>query len=195
MIYDLRCANNRARIHVQLVSAAGVGTVAAGVAKAHADVVLISGHDGGDGCCGTLVHPPRGYAVGDWAGRNSSRPWCSTGYAIGSSSSVTGVCARRGTSSLLRCWAGRKTGLSTAPLIAAGCVMMRVCHLDTCPVGVATQNPELRERFTGRPEYVERLLRFIAADVRRLLAELGFRSIDDALGHADVLEMSPAVAH
>ena len=194
LIYDLRCANNRARIHVKLVSAAGVGTVAAGVAKAHADVVLISGHDGGTGAAAlSSIH-------------HAGAPW-EIGLAETQQTLVLNGLRDR---IVVQCDGGLRTardvvvaallgaqeyGFSTAPLIAAGCVMMRVCHLDTCPVGVATQNPELRERFTGRPEYVENFFRFIAADVRRLLAELGFRSIDDALGHADVLEMSPAVAH
>ena len=194
LIYDLRCANNRARIHVKLVSAAGVGTVAAGVAKAHADVVLISGHDGGTGAAAlSSIH-------------HAGTPW-EIGLAETQQTLVLNGLRDR---IVVQCDGGLRTardvvvaallgaqeyGFSTAPLIAAGCVMMRVCHLDTCPVGVATQNPELRERFTGRPEYVENFFRFIAAEVRRLLAELGFRSIDDALGHADVLEMSPAVAH
>ncbi|MDV8008736.1 MULTISPECIES: glutamate synthase large subunit [unclassified Rhodococcus (in: high G+C Gram-positive bacteria)] len=194
LIYDLRCANDRARIHVKLVSAAGVGTVAAGVAKAHADVVLISGHDGGTGAAAlSSIH-------------HAGTPW-EIGLAETQQTLVLNGLRDR---IVVQCDGGLRTardvvvaallgaqeyGFSTAPLIAAGCVMMRVCHLDTCPVGVATQNPELRERFTGRPEYVENFFRFIADDVRRLLAELGFRSIDDALGHADVLEMSPAVAH
>lgn len=194
LIYDLRCANDRARIHVKLVSAVGVGTVAAGVAKAHADVVLISGHDGGTGAAAlSSIH-------------HAGTPW-EIGLAETQQTLVLNGLRDR---IVVQCDGGLRTardvvvaallgaqeyGFSTAPLIAAGCVMMRVCHLDTCPVGVATQNPELRERFTGRPEYVENFFRFIADDVRRLLAELGFRSIDDALGHADVLEMSPAVAH
>ncbi|MFJ7620841.1 glutamate synthase large subunit [Rhodococcus erythropolis] len=194
LIYDLRCANDRARIHVKLVSAVGVGTVAAGVAKAHADVVLISGHDGGTGAAAlSSIH-------------HAGTPW-EIGLAETQQTLVLNGLRDR---IVVQCDGGLRTardvvvaallgaqeyGFSTAPLVAAGCVMMRVCHLDTCPVGVATQNPELRERFTGRPEYVENFFRFIADDVRRLLAELGFRSIDDALGRADVLEMSPAVAH
>ncbi|MFE4502566.1 glutamate synthase large subunit [Rhodococcus sp. NPDC056743] len=186
LIYDLRQANNRARIHVKLVSAVGVGTVAAGVVKAHADVVLISGHDGGTGAAAltSIEH--------------AGTPW-ELGLAETQQTLVLNGLRER---VVLQCDGGMRTardvvvaallgaqeyGFSTAPLIAAGCVMMRVCHLDTCPVGVATQNPELRARFTGRPEYITSFFRFIADDVREILAEIGFHSLDEAVGRADLL--------
>ncbi|MDI9915516.1 glutamate synthase large subunit [Rhodococcus sp. IEGM 1379] len=186
LIYDLRQANNRARIHVKLVSAVGVGTVAAGVAKAHADVVLISGHDGGTGAAALTSI------------KHAGTPW-ELGLAETQQTLVLNGLRDRIT---LQCDGGMRTardvvvaallgaqeyGFSTAPLIAAGCVMMRVCHLDTCPVGVATQDPELRARFTGRPEFVENFFRFLADDVREYLASLGFRSIDEAIGRSDML--------
>ncbi|MDV6269366.1 glutamate synthase large subunit [Rhodococcus globerulus] len=186
LIYDLRQANDKARIHVKLVSAVGVGTVAAGVVKAHADVVLISGHDGGTGAAAltSIEH--------------AGTPW-ELGLAETQQTLVLNGLRER---VVLQCDGGMRTardvvvaallgaqeyGFSTAPLIAAGCVMMRVCHLDTCPVGVATQNPELRARFTGRPEYVTSFFRFIADGVREILADIGFHSLDEAVGRADML--------
>ncbi|BBZ08060.1 glutamate synthase [Mycolicibacterium doricum] len=194
LIHDLKNANDRARIHVKLVSSVGVGTVAAGVSKAHADVVLISGHDGGTGAAPltSLKH--------------AGAPW-EIGLADAHQTLVLNGLRDRIT---VQCDGGMRTardvvvamllgaeefGFATAPLVVAGCIMMRVCHLDTCPVGVATQNPELRARFNGKPEFVENFFRFIAEDVRRHLAELGFRSVDEAVGHAEMLHTATGVAH
>ncbi len=194
LIHDLKNANSQARIHVKLVSSVGVGTVAAGVSKAHADVVLISGYDGGTGAAPltSLKH--------------AGTPW-EIGLADTQQTLVINGLRDRIT---VQCDGGLRTardvvvaallgaeefGFSTAPLVVAGCIMMRVCHLDTCPVGVATQNPELRERFNGKPEFVENFFRFIAEDVRKMLAELGFRSIDEAVGHAEVLDTDTGLAH
>ncbi|BBX08426.1 glutamate synthase large subunit [Mycolicibacterium aichiense] len=194
LIHDLKNANSQARIHVKLVSSVGVGTVAAGVSKAHADVVLISGYDGGTGAAPltSLKH--------------AGAPW-EIGLADTQQTLVLNGLRDRIT---VQCDGGLRTardvmvaallgaeefGFSTAPLVVAGCIMMRVCHLDTCPVGVATQNPELRARFNGKPEFVENFFRFIAEDVRVMLAELGFRSIDEAVGHAEVLDTDHGVAH
>ncbi|KAA0084209.1 glutamate synthase large subunit [Mycolicibacterium sp. P9-64] len=194
LIHDLKNANSEARIHVKLVSSVGVGTVAAGVSKAHADVVLISGYDGGTGAAPltSLKH--------------AGAPW-EIGLADTQQTLVLNGLRDRIT---VQCDGGLRTardvivaallgaeeyGFATAPLVVAGCIMMRVCHLDTCPVGVATQNPELRARFNGKPEFVENFFRFIAEDVRKYLAELGFRSIDEAVGRVDVLDTAPGVAH
>jgi glutamate synthase domain-containing protein 2/glutamate synthase domain-containing protein 1/glutamate synthase domain-containing protein 3 len=194
LIHDLKNANSEARIHVKLVSSVGVGTVAAGVSKAHADVVLISGYDGGTGAAPltSLKH--------------AGAPW-EIGLADTQQTLVLNGLRDRIT---VQCDGGLRTardvivaallgaeeyGFATAPLVVAGCIMMRVCHLDTCPVGVATQNPELRARFNGKPEFVENFFRFIAEDVRKYLSELGFRSIDEAVGHADVLDTAPGIAH
>jgi len=194
LIHDLKNANSEARIHVKLVSSVGVGTVAAGVSKAHADVVLISGYDGGTGAAPltSLKH--------------AGAPW-EIGLADTQQTLVLNGLRDRIT---VQCDGGMRTardvvvaallgaeeyGFATAPLVVAGCIMMRVCHLDTCPVGVATQNPELRARFNGKPEFVENFFRFIAEDVRKYLAELGFRSIDEAVGRVDVLDTAPGVAH
>ncbi|OKH78800.1 glutamate synthase [Mycobacterium sp. SWH-M3] len=194
LIHDLKNANADARIHVKLVSSVGVGTVAAGVSKAHADVVLISGYDGGTGAAPltSLKH--------------AGAPW-EIGLADTQQTLVLNGLRDRIT---VQCDGGLRTardvmvaallgaeefGFATAPLVVSGCIMMRVCHLDTCPVGVATQNPELRARFNGKPEFVENFFTFIAEDIRRYLAELGFRSIDEAVGHAEVLDTAEGVAH
>jgi glutamate synthase (NADPH) large chain len=194
LIHDLKNANSEARVHVKLVSSVGVGTVAAGVSKAHADVVLISGYDGGTGAAPltSLKH--------------AGAPW-EIGLADTQQTLVLNGLRDRIT---VQCDGGMRTardvivaallgaeeyGFATAPLVVAGCIMMRVCHLDTCPVGVATQNPELRARFNGKPEFVENFFRFIAEDVRKYLAELGFRSLDEAVGHLDLLDTAPGVAH
>ncbi|MEV0948838.1 glutamate synthase large subunit [Rhodococcus sp. NPDC049939] len=194
LIHDLKNANDQARVHVKLVSSVGVGTVAAGVSKAHADVVLISGNDGGTG------------ATPLTSMKHAGAPW-EIGLADAQQTLVLNGLRDRIT---VQCDGGMRTardvivatllgaeefGFSTAPLIVAGCVMMRVCHLDTCPVGVATQNPELRKRYTGKPEFVEEFFRFIAEGVREYLADLGFRSVDEAVGHAEVLETAQGIAH
>ena len=194
LIHDLKNANDAARVHVKLVSSLGVGTVAAGVSKAHADVVLVSGHDGGTGASPltSLKHAGAPWEIGL---ADTQQTLVLNGLRDRITVQVDGA-LRTGRDVVVAALLGAEEfGFSTAPLIVAGCIMMRVCHLDTCPVGVATQNPELRKRFTGKPEFVVEFFRFIADEVRVLLAELGFRSIDEAVGHADVLDTDPAVAH
>src|SRR3989442_8965289 len=194
LIHDLKNANPAARIHVKLVSEMGVGTVAAGVSKAHADVVLISGHDGGTGASplSSIKH-----AGGPWelglaetqqtllANRLRDRIVVQTDGQLKTGRDVV-IAALLG---------AEEFGFATAPLVVSGCVMMRVCHLDTCPVGIATQNPVLRERFSGKPEFVVNFFEFIAEEVRELLAELGFRSMAEAIGHAELLDTRAAVDH
>ncbi|KGM14341.1 glutamate synthase large subunit [Cellulomonas bogoriensis] len=194
LIHDLKNANPSARVHVKLVSEFGVGTVAAGVSKAHADVVLISGHDGGTGASPltSLKH--------------AGTPW-EIGLAEAQQTLVLNDLRDRivlqvdgqlktGRDVVVSALLGAEEfGFATAPLVVSGCVMMRVCHLDTCPVGVATQNPELRARFNGKPEFVETFFEFIATEVREYLAALGFRSIDEAVGHVESLDTRAAVAH
>ena len=194
LIHDLKNANSQARIHVKLVSSVGVGTVAAGVSKAHADVVLISGYDGGTGAAPltSLKHAGAPWEIG-------LADTQQTLMLNGLRDRITVQCdggLRTARDVMVAALLGAEEfGFSTAPLVVAGCIMMRVCHLDTCPVGVATQNPELRARFNGKPEFVENFFRFIAEDVRAMLAELGFRSIDEAVGHAEVLDTADGVAH
>ena len=194
LIYDLKNSNPQARIHVKLVAEGGVGTVAAGVAKAHSDVVLISGHDGGTGASPltSLKH--------------AGLPW-ELGLAETQQVLVLNKLRDRivvqvdgqlktGRDVIIGALLGAEEyGFATAPLVVMGCVMMRVCHLNTCPVGVATQDPELRKKFTGKPEFVENFFRFIAQEVRELMAELGFRTIDEMIGRADCLDIEPAVEH
>ena len=194
LIHDLKNANDAARIHVKLVAEVGVGTVAAGVAKAHADVILISGHDGGTGASPltSLKH-----AGGPWElglaetqqtlllNRLRDRVVLQTDGQLKTGRDVV-VAALLG---------AEEFGFATAPLVVMGCVMMRVCHLDTCPVGVATQNPELRERFAGKPEFVVTFFEFIAEEVREHLAQLGFRSMEEAIGHVEMLDTRAAVTH
>ncbi|WP_433275250.1 glutamate synthase large subunit [Pseudonocardia xinjiangensis] len=194
LIHDLKNANPRARIHVKLVSQVGVGTVAAGVAKAYSDVVLISGHDGGTGASplSSIKH-----AGGPWElGLAETQQ---TLLANGLRDRIvvqTDGQLKTGRDVVIAALLGAEEfGFATAPLVVSGCIMMRVCHLDTCPVGVATQNPELRKRFDGRPEYVVNFMRFIAQEVREHLAQLGFRSVAEAVGHAEVLDTDDAVRH
>jgi glutamate synthase (NADPH/NADH) large chain len=168
--------------------------VAAGVSKAHADVVLVSGHDGGTGASPltSLKHAGAPWEIGL---ADTQQTLVLNGLRDRITVQVDGA-LRTGRDVVVAALLGAEEfGFSTAPLIVAGCIMMRVCHLDTCPVGVATQNPELRKRFTGKPEFVVEFFRFIADEVRVLLSELGFRSIDEAVGRADVLDTDPAVAH
>jgi glutamate synthase (NADPH/NADH) large chain len=194
LIHDLKNANSQARIHVKLVSSVGVGTVAAGVSKAHADVVLISGYDGGTGAAPltSLKHAGAPWEIG-------LADTQQTLMLNGLRDRITVQCdggMRTARDVVVAALLGAEEyGFATAPLVVAGCIMMRVCHLDTCPVGVATQNPELRARFNGKPEFVENFFRFIAEDVRKYLAELGFRSIDEAVGQVDVLDTAPGIAH
>lgn len=194
LIHDLKNANPSARVHVKLVSEFGVGTVAAGVSKAHADVVLISGHDGGTGASPltSLKH--------------AGTPW-EIGLAEAQQTLVLNNLRDRvvvqvdgqlktGRDVVVGALLGAEEfGFATAPLVVSGCVMMRVCHLDTCPVGVATQNPELRARFTGKPEFVETFFEYIAIEVREYLAALGFRSIEEAVGHVESLDTRAAIDH
>ncbi|MEA5055894.1 MAG: glutamate synthase large subunit, partial [Propionicimonas sp.] len=194
LIHDLKCANPSARIHVKLVAEVGVGTVAAGVAKAKSDVVLISGHDGGTGAAPltSLKH-----AGGPWelGLAETQQTLLLNGLRDRIVVQVDGQ-HKTGRDVVIGALLGAEEfGFATAPLVVSGCVMMRVCHLDTCPVGVATQNPELREKFSGDPEFVVNFFEFIAEEVREILASLGFRSIEEAVGHVEVLRTRDAVAH
>ncbi|GAA3864214.1 glutamate synthase large subunit [Saccharothrix violaceirubra] len=194
LIHDLKNANEQARVHVKLVSEVGVGTVAAGVAKAHADVVLISGHDGGTGASplNSLKHAGTPWEIGL---AETQQTLLLNGLRDRITVQVDGA-LRTGRDVVVAALLGAEEfGFATAPLIVAGCVMMRVCHLDTCPVGVATQNPDLRARYTGQAEHVVNFFEFVAREVRELLAGLGFRSIDEAVGHAEVLRTDEAVDH
>ncbi|NLU74643.1 glutamate synthase large subunit [Streptomyces sp. HNM0575] len=194
LIHDLKNANPRARIHVKLVSEVGVGTVAAGVSKAHADVVLISGHDGGTGASPltSLKH-----AGGPWElGLAETQQTLLLNGLRDRIVVQTDGQLKTGRDVVVAALLGAEEfGFATAPLVVSGCVMMRVCHLDTCPVGIATQNPVLRERYNGKAEFVVNYFQFIAEEVREFLAELGFRSLDEAIGHAELLDVSRAVDH
>ncbi|MEV6274735.1 glutamate synthase large subunit [Nocardia sp. NPDC051832] len=194
LIHDLKNANPQARIHVKLVAEPGVGTVAAGVSKAHADVVLISGHDGGTGASPltSLKH-----AGGPWelGLAETQQTLLLNGLRDRIVVQVDGQ-MKTGRDVMIAALLGAEEyGFATAPLVVSGCIMMRVCHLDTCPVGVATQNPLLRERFTGKPEFVENFFMFIAEEVRELLASLGFRTLDEAIGRVDMLDTAKAKQH
>ena len=193
LIYDLKKANKEARISVKLVSEAGVGTVAAGVAKAGAGVILISGYDGGTGAApASSIH-------------NAGLPWelglAETHQTLlmnGLRSKVvieTDGKLMTGRDVIVAAMLGAEEyGFATAPLVTMGCVMMRVCNLDTCPVGVATQNPELRKRFAGKPEYVENFMRFIAEEVREYMAKLGIRTLNELIGRSDFLKVRDDLA-
>jgi glutamate synthase (NADPH/NADH) large chain len=194
LIHDLKNANPRARISVKLVAEVGVGTIAAGVAKAHADLVLISGHDGGTGASPltSIKHAGIPWELGLAETHQvlvlnnlRSRIVVETDGQLKTGRDVV-VAALLG---------AEEYGFSTAPLVAVGCIMMRVCHLNTCPVGVATQNPELRKKFTGSPDHAVNFMRFVAAEARELMAQLGFRSINEMIGHTECIEMKPAVDH
>ncbi|HMS88942.1 MAG: glutamate synthase large subunit [Acidimicrobiales bacterium] len=194
LIHDLKNANPSARVHVKLVAEVGVGTVAAGVSKAHADVVLISGHDGGTGASPltSLKH-----AGGPWelGLAETQQTLLLNGLRDRIVVQADGQ-LKTGRDVVIAALLGAEEfGFATAPLVVSGCIMMRVCHLDTCPVGVATQNPELRARFSGKPEFVEHFFEFIAEEVRELLAELGFRSIQEAVGRAEAIDVRRAVDH
>jgi glutamate synthase (NADPH/NADH) large chain len=194
LIHDLKNANPSARVHVKLVAEVGVGTVAAGVSKAHADVVLISGHDGGTGAAPltSLKHAGSPWELGL---AETQQTLLLNGLRDRIVVQVDGQ-MKTGRDVVIAALLGAEEfGFATAPLVVSGCIMMRVCHLDTCPVGVATQNPVLRQRFTGRPEFVVNFFEFIAEEVRELLASLGFRSIAEAVGQAEVLDTAAAVDH
>lgn len=191
LIYDLKNANRNARISVKLVSEAGVGTVAAGVAKAGAQVILISGHDGGTGAA------PRNSSI-----HNAGLPW-ELGLAETHQTLIKndlrnkviietdGKLMSGRDVAMAAALGAEEFGFATGPLITMGCVMMRVCNLDTCPVGIATQNPELRKRFKGKPEYVVNYMKFVAQEMREYMAKLGVRTVDELVGRTDLLKELP----
>jgi glutamate synthase (ferredoxin) len=194
LIFDLKNANEKARISVKLVAEAGVGTIAAGVAKAKADVILISGHDGGTGASPltSLKHAGIPWEIGLAEAHQTlllnnlrSRVRLETDGQLKTGRDVV-IAALLG---------AEEFGFSTAPLVSLGCIMMRVCHLNTCPVGVATQDPFLREKFSGNPEYVVNFMRFVAEEVRELMAELGVRTINELIGRTDFLEADETIEH
>jgi len=194
LIHDLKSANSEARVHVKLVAEVGVGTVAAGVAKAHADVVLISGHDGGTGAAPltSLKHAGIPWELGL---AETQQTLLMNGLRDRIVVQVDGQ-MKTGRDVVIGALLGAEEfGFATAPLVVSGCIMMRVCHLDTCPVGIATQNPELRKRFTGKPEFVTTFFEYIADEVREVLAGLGLRSVEEAVGRSDLLDMRGAVEH
>ncbi|HEX5036667.1 MAG TPA: glutamate synthase large subunit [bacterium] len=194
LIHDLKNANTQARINVKLVAEVGVGTIAAGVAKAHADVVLISGYDGGTGASPqtSIKHAGLPWELGLAETHQTlvlnnlrSRIVVETDGQLKTGRDVV-VAALLG---------AEEFGFATAPLVVMGCIMMRVCHLDTCPVGVATQNPELRKKFTGDPAHVVNFMRFIAQEMREIMAKLGVRTVNELIGRTDLIEPKKAVAH
>jgi glutamate synthase (NADPH/NADH) large chain len=194
LIFDLKRSNPNARVHVKLVSQSGIGAVATGVAKAKADVVLISGHDGGTGASplNSLKHAGTPWEIGlaeaqQTLMRNNLRGRVTL--------QVDGQ-MKTGRDVIIAALLGAEEyGFATAPMVVSGCILMRVCHLDTCPVGVATQNPELRKRFSGKPEFVKTFFEFLAEEVREYLAALGFRSLEEAIGHVELLDVNRAVSH
>ena len=194
LIHDLKNANPAARVHVKLVAETGVGTVAAGVSKAKADVVLISGHDGGTGASPltSLKH-----AGGPWElGLAETQQTLLLNGLRDRIVVQTDGQMKTGRDVVIAALLGAEEyGFATAPLVVSGCIMMRVCHLDTCPVGVATQNPELRARFSGEPEFVETFFEYIAMEVRELMAELGMRTMAEMIGHVELLDTRHAVSH
>ena len=194
LIHDLKNANPEARIHVKLVAEVGVGTVAAGVSKAKADVVLISGHDGGTGASplNSLKH-----AGGPWElGLAETQQTLILNGLRDRIVVQTDGQLKTGRDVMIAALLGAEEfGFATAPLVVSGCIMMRVCHLDTCPVGVATQNKTLRERFSGKPEFVVNFFEYIAEEVRELLAQLGFSTLEEAIGRVDQLDTTKAIDH
>ncbi len=194
LIFDLKNANPVARVHVKLVAESGVGTVAAGVSKAHADVVLISGHDGGTGASPltSLKHAGTPWELGL---AETQQVLLMNGLRDRIVVQVDGQ-LKTGRDVVVAALLGAEEfGFASAPLVVMGCVMMRVCHLNTCPVGIATQDPELRKTFTGTPELVQTFFRFIADEVREYMAALGFRSLDDMVGRTECLDVAPAADH
>ncbi|HXR91639.1 MAG TPA: glutamate synthase-related protein, partial [Steroidobacteraceae bacterium] len=194
LIHDLKNGNRHARISVKLVAEVGVGTIAAGVAKAHADVVLISGHDGGTGASPqtSIAHAGLPWELGLAETHQTlvlnnlrSRITVETDGQLKTGRDVV-IAALLG---------AEEFGFATAPLVALGCIMMRVCHLNTCPAGVATQDPRLRERFAGKPEHVVNFMRFIAQDMREIMARLGFRTVEEMIGRVDRLTPRAAIDH
>ena len=194
LIYDLKNGNPRARIHVKLVATAGVGTVAAGVAKAHSDVVLISGHDGGTGAS-PLTSIKHGGIPWELGLAETQQVLMMNRLRDRIVVQVDGQLKTGRDVVVAALMGAEEFGFATAPLVVSGCVMMRVCHLNTCPVGVATQDPELRKKFTGKPEFVENFFRYIAQEVREYMAQLGFRTMDEMIGRVDRMNLRPAVDH
>jgi glutamate synthase (ferredoxin) len=194
LIYDLKSANREARINVKLVSEIGVGTIAAGVAKAKADVILISGHDGGTGASPltSLKHAGLPWELGVAEAQQ-------TLVMNDLRSRVVVECdgqLKTGRDVAIACLLGAEEfGFATAPLVASGCVMMRVCHLNTCPVGIATQNPQLRKKFSGKPEHVVNFMYFVAQELREIMAKLGFRTVEEMVGQVQKLDRKPAIDH
>ncbi|MCS7338960.1 MAG: FMN-binding glutamate synthase family protein, partial [Verrucomicrobiae bacterium] len=194
LIYDLRCANRAARISVKLVAAVGVGTIAAGVAKAGADVILISGHDGGTG-------------ASPWSSiKHSGVPWelglaethqtlVLNGLRDRVRLEVDGQLRTGRDVAIAALLGAEEFGFATAPLVALGCVMMRECHTNTCPVGIATQDERLRKRFKGSPDHVVNYMRFVAQELREIMARLGFRRLDEMIGRADLLYVRRDISH
>ena len=194
LIFDLKRANPDARVHVKLVSQSGIGAVATGVTKALADVVLVSGHDGGTGASplNSLKHAGTPWELGLAETQQTLMLNGMRGRVV---VQVDGQ-MKTGRDVIVAALLGAEEfGFATAPLVVSGCILMRVCHLDTCPVGVASQNPELRKRFTGKPEFVVNFFEFLAQEVREYLAQLGFRSIEEAVGRSDLLDVNRAIEH
>jgi glutamate synthase (ferredoxin) len=194
LIYDLKNANPRARVSVKLVAVAGVGTIAAGVAKAHADVVLISGHDGGTGAA-PLTSIKHGGVPWELGLAETQQVLQMNGLRDRIVVQVDGQLKTGRDVVIAALMGAEEFGFATAPLVVSGCVMMRVCHLNTCPVGVATQDPELRKQFSGKPEFVINFFQYIAQEVREHMARLGFRTMDEMIGRIDCLNMRAAVGH
>jgi glutamate synthase (NADPH) large chain len=194
LIHDLKNSNPQARVHVKLVSENGVGTVAAGVSKAHADVVLISGHDGGTGAT-PLTSQKHAGAPWELGLAETQQTLLLNGLRDRIVVQVDGQ-LKTGRDVVVAALLGAEEfGFATAPLVVSGCIMMRVCHLDTCPVGVATQNPLLRQRFEGKPEFVENFFMFIAEEVREMMAQLGFRTVNEMVGQVGALDTMKAAEH
>jgi glutamate synthase (NADPH/NADH) large chain len=194
LIHDLKNANPLARVHVKLVAEVGVGTVAAGVSKAKADVVLISGHDGGTGASPltSLKHAGAPWELGL---AETQQTLLLNGLRDRIVVQADGQ-MKTGRDVIIAALLGAEEfGFATAPLVVSGCIMMRVCHLDTCPVGIATQNPTLRERFSGKPEFVVNFFEYIAEEVREYLAALGYRTLQEAIGHVEMIDAREAIDH
>ena len=194
LIHDLKNSNPLARVHVKLVAEVGVGTVAAGVSKAKADVVLISGHDGGTGASPltSLKHAGAPWELGL---AEAQQTLMLNGLRDRIVVQADGQ-MKTGRDVVIAALLGAEEfGFATAPLVVSGCIMMRVCHLDTCPVGIATQNPTLRSRFSGKPEFVVNFFEYIAEEVREYLAQLGYRTLKEAVGHVEMIDARKAVDH
>jgi glutamate synthase (NADPH/NADH) large chain len=194
LIFDLKRSNPQARVHVKLVSQSGIGAVATGVAKAKADVILISGHDGGTGASplNSLKHAGTPWEIG----LAEAQQTLAVNNLRGRVTVQVDGQMKTGRDVIIAALLGAEEyGFATAPMVVSGCILMRVCHLDTCPVGVATQNPELRKRFTGTPEFVKTFFEFLAEEVREYLAELGFRSLGEAIGQVGLLDVDRAIHH